>query len=79
VKSKLQAIFRLFYRSEVGQDLAEYCMLTAFLMLLAGAILFHVSGGMQNLWNTANTSLASGASAPTTAATASAPANVPGN
>ena len=77
MKRKLTAIFRCLYRNDAGQDLAEYCLLTALLVLVAGGIFFHVSGGMQNLWSNANTRLASGAAAPTASATASAPASGP--
>jgi Flp pilus assembly pilin Flp len=46
-----------------GQDLAEYCLITAVVALIAGAILFKVSGGMQNLWNSAGQTTNSAASA----------------
>ena len=48
---------------ERGQDLAEYCLLTALVALIAAAILIHLSGGMQALWSGANTSLVNGNSA----------------
>jgi Flp pilus assembly pilin Flp len=37
--------------------LAEYCLLTALGALVALSIFIYVSGGVHNLWNTANTSL----------------------
>jgi Flp pilus assembly pilin Flp len=46
-----------------GQDLAEYCLLIALVMLIGAGILYHVSGGMQNLWSVANSSIAAGGSA----------------
>lgn len=49
-----------FFRSEDGQDLADYCLLTAVLALLAAAILFRISGGLDNLWTVANHTLHSG-------------------
>ena len=74
--------FRAFLRSirteESGQDLAEYCLLTALLALVAAGIFVQASGGIQAIWGTANTQLVAGNSATanqaTTPATASAPA-----
>ncbi len=48
-----------FFRSDRGQDLAEYCLLTALVVLVAAAIFLYVSGGIHNLWGVANTSLGS--------------------
>jgi Flp pilus assembly pilin Flp len=39
-----------FFRREEGQDLADYCLLTALVALIAAGILFRVSGGLENLW-----------------------------
>lgn len=50
---------RKFWRNNVGQDLAEYCLLTALLCLIALGVIIHASGGLQNLWTTANSTLAS--------------------
>jgi Flp pilus assembly pilin Flp len=50
-------------RREDGQDLAEYCLLTALVALVAAAILAHVTGGMQNLWNFAGQTTNSAATA----------------
>jgi Flp pilus assembly pilin Flp len=54
-----------FFREhdDLGQDLAEYCLLTALIALIGLGILYRVSGGMQNLWTTANTTLVQGNSA----------------
>jgi Flp pilus assembly pilin Flp len=61
-----------------GQDLAEYCLLTALLALVAAGIFVQSSGGIQAIWGTANTSLIAGNSATATQtgspASASAPA-----
>jgi len=46
--------------SERGQDLAEYCLLTALIALIALGIFVHVSGGIQGIWTTAGTTLAAG-------------------
>jgi Flp pilus assembly pilin Flp len=56
----LRRVLRTFLREESGQDLADYCLLTALVALVAVAILIKVSGGVQNLWTVANTSLANG-------------------
>ena len=45
-------------REESGQDLAEYCLITALIALLGLFIFYRVSGGITDLWSTANTSLA---------------------
>ncbi|MDE3166565.1 MAG: hypothetical protein KGN36_12230 [Acidobacteriota bacterium] len=63
---------------ESGQDLAEYCLLTALLTLLVAAIFVQASGGVQAIWNDAGTSLhASHAAAAvtTTTTTTTAPAS----
>ena len=43
-----------------GQDLADYCLLTALVALLALGIIIQFSGGMQAVWGGANTSLTAG-------------------
>jgi Flp pilus assembly pilin Flp len=61
-----------------GQDLAEYCLLTALVALVALGIIIHVSGGMSAVWNGANASLAAGnavSSSPAGDTPASAPAH----
>jgi Flp pilus assembly pilin Flp len=54
------AILGVFRRSDHGQDLAEYCLLTALVALIALGIFYHVSGGIQEMWSTAGTTLAAG-------------------
>lgn len=56
-------VFRDFLRRDLGQDLAEYCLLLAFLCLVAAGILLHVSGGIQNLWTSAGTTIQAGSTA----------------
>jgi len=51
---------RSFWRDEHGQDLAEYCLVTALIALVALGIFYHISGGVQDLWSTANSTLVSG-------------------
>jgi len=58
-------------RRDDGQDLAEYCLLTALVALVAAAILVHVTGGMQNLWSFAGQTTNSAATAASGARTAS--------
>jgi Flp pilus assembly pilin Flp len=59
--------FRTFLRrlrnEESGQDLAEYCLLTALLTLIAAGIFVQASGGIQAIWNGANLSLTAGSTA----------------
>ena len=52
----------VFIRREEGQDLADYCLLTALVALMAGAILFHVSGGLSSIWSIGNQHLNSAGS-----------------
>src|SRR5215213_3055772 len=56
VSEMLRAI-SVFFRREEGQDLADYCLLTALVALMAGAILFHVSGGLNSIWSIGSQSL----------------------
>jgi Flp pilus assembly pilin Flp len=65
----LDAVVRLFRKNERGQDLSEYCLLTALVALVVLGLYIYASGGVKNLWSTANTALGNGAGA---AASASA-------
>jgi len=47
----------IFSRNDQGQDLAEYCLITAIITLIGMAIFFDMSGGLKNLWGTANTTI----------------------
>jgi Flp pilus assembly pilin Flp len=58
-------LWKSFFREELGQDLADYCLLTALVALIAVGILVKISGGVQNLWTVANTNLANGQAAAT--------------
>ena len=51
---------RCFRREESGQDLAEYCLLTALLTLVAAAIFVYASGGVQAIWSGATVSRTAG-------------------
>jgi len=56
----LRRILRFLRENDLGQDLAEYCLITALIALVALGIFYRVSGGMGDLWGAANTSLNSG-------------------
>jgi Flp pilus assembly pilin Flp len=56
----LRHLLRALHSEDRGQDLAEYCLLTALVALVGMAIFVHLSGGMQALWSDANTSLTAG-------------------
>ena len=61
-----------------GQDLSEWCLLTALVALIALAIIVQVSGGMQAVWRGANASLTKGdAASDGTPAAASTPTGAP--
>lgn len=77
-------ILKALHSDEQGQDLAEYCLLTALVALVALGIFVHVSGGMQALWGGAQTQLTRGNTAATTSSggadvPTSAPAKAPAN
>jgi Flp pilus assembly pilin Flp len=56
---KVLSTIALFLREdERGQDVAEYCLITAFIALVALGILWHFSGGLQGMWTAINNSLA---------------------
>jgi Flp pilus assembly pilin Flp len=70
----LQAIRKFFYQNERGQDVAEYCLLTALFALIALGIFYRVAGGVNGIWGTANTALATG-NANNSGGAATAPGN----
>jgi Flp pilus assembly pilin Flp len=47
----------VFRRSERGQDLAEYCLMTAIIALIGLGLFYKLSGGVQGLWGTANSAI----------------------
>jgi len=75
----LLKLLKGLFSEEQGQDLAEYCLLTALVALVGLGIFVHISGGMQALWGGANTSLTRGSVAANSAlpAAAEAPASAP--
>jgi Flp pilus assembly pilin Flp len=54
-----------FRRNDQGQDLAEYCLITAVIALIGLGLFVNVSGGLQNLWAVANSTIAAGSSVTT--------------
>jgi len=63
VITMLRRFLRALHTEDRGQDLAEYCLLTALVVLVAAGIFIHASGGMQAVWTGANVSLTAGSSA----------------
>jgi Flp pilus assembly pilin Flp len=57
----LDALIRLLRKDDKGQDLSEYCLLTALVSLVILGLYLYASGGVKNLWSTANTTLDNGA------------------
>ncbi len=70
---------RAFLRNDRGQDLIEYTMLLAFLCLVVTGIFVNVSGGVNAIWTSGNTTLTAGAQAAsgTVASSSSDPAAPP--
>lgn len=62
----LRAIWKSLKNNELGQDVAEYCLITALLALVALGIFYHAAGGMAGIWASANASLAAGNTTNTT-------------
>jgi Flp pilus assembly pilin Flp len=56
----LRARLGTFRKSDEAQDLAEYCLLTALVALIALGIFCYASGGIQGMWSSAGTTLATG-------------------
>jgi Flp pilus assembly pilin Flp len=48
---------RRLFSEEGGQDLSEYCLLLALIVLIAAGVFLKVSGGIQSLWTVANATL----------------------
>jgi Flp pilus assembly pilin Flp len=62
----LRKILGVFRNGESGQDLAEYCLLTALLSLIGLGLFIHFSGGVHAIWSQANSTLAHQESGPST-------------
>ena len=61
-----------------GQDLSEWCLLTALVALIALGVIIQLSGGMQAVWRGANASLTAGNAAINGAPAVATPASTPG-
>jgi hypothetical protein len=70
-------MFRAFsavLRREEAQDLADFCLLTALVALVAAGILLRISGGIESFWSVAQQDLQKGhAAAGKTPGASSAP------
>jgi Flp pilus assembly pilin Flp len=55
-----------------GSGLAEYCLVVAAIALIGLGIYIGLSGGIHDLWSTANSTLESGTGAGSTATTTAA-------
>jgi Flp pilus assembly pilin Flp len=55
-----RAMLGVWRGNEDGQDLADYCLLTALIALIALGIICHMSGGIQGIWSNAGAALAAG-------------------
>jgi Flp pilus assembly pilin Flp len=76
----IRAIASVFRKQDRGQDLSEYCLITALIALVALGIFVHVSGGVQNMWTSGNSTLVAGNTAASTTAAGGAgdvPASAP--
>jgi Flp pilus assembly pilin Flp len=76
---KQWAILRFWRKNDQGQDIAEYCLLTALIALIAFGVFYHMSGGIQDLWGTANSTLVATSTVSTASATGTATASTPAN
>jgi len=63
----IQAVRRSRQR---GHGLAEYCLVVAAIALIALGLYIRMSGGVQDLWSTANSTLVNGTGSGTTQSTA---------
>ena len=55
-----RAMWGILHGGDHGQDLADYCLLTALIALIALGIICHVSGGIQGMWSSAGAALSPG-------------------
>ncbi|MGP8244197.1 MAG: Flp family type IVb pilin [Bryobacteraceae bacterium] len=49
------ARFNRFLTSEQGQNLSEYCLITAAIAVVGLLIILGVTGGLHNIWQIAST------------------------
>ena len=53
----LRTIAVFLRQKDRGQDVAEYCLITALIALICLGIFLHVSGGLQGMWTSLNAGL----------------------
>lgn len=75
----LKAISGLFLRKDDGQDLSEYCLLTALIALIALGLFIHMSGGVQSIWSGSASTLSTANGAVAGSTTGDATASSPGS
>ena len=56
----LRRIAGFVCRNDRGQDLAEYCLITALIALVALGIFWYASGGLKGMWTSMNASIQAG-------------------
>lgn len=56
----IRALFTKSAAGQRGHGLAEYCLAAAFIALVALGFYLRMSGGMHDLWSTANSTLVNG-------------------
>ena len=56
----MKHIINEFLKGEPGQDLVEYTLLLAFVMMASAAMYINAGGSVSGIWTTANTQLNSG-------------------
>jgi Flp pilus assembly pilin Flp len=72
----VRALWRSLRTDETAQDLAEYCLVTALVALIALGIFVQASGGIRNIWGAAGGAMATASpSTPAGDGTASTPAS----
>jgi Flp pilus assembly pilin Flp len=54
----IRRIVAKFFIDDRGQDIAEYCLMTALVALVALGIFIHAAGGIQAIWSNANSTIA---------------------
>ncbi len=63
---------KAFLREDRGHGLAEYCLIAAFIALAGLGLFLYISGGVHDLWTTADSTLVYGNSGRSGSATSTA-------
>jgi Flp pilus assembly pilin Flp len=58
---KVVSAIKRFCREESGQDLIEYTLLTAFVLLASAGLVIAGGGSISGIWGSANSQLTNGA------------------